>query len=254
MKILGGDLVRIWGGAAMAAPFLSFIAAGWFANARSLERRLPLTRSKPCPGASGWRHALSGSLALWAAACGAAVVVLHNATIELGPRIGAYRTGIATLVLFALAAITAARRRIARKMPHRFVHDASRHKLQQNRPSHNFSDTLSISWSIKPQTWQRMHIALAIGAMLPLWWHCDFGRASIADLLLKRAAMLLLMSGFLGISITDLSRWRLLSPKFSPRCSSSVIRGLFTAHRGLALVTFTLITIHVLAVLYFGGV
>jgi cytochrome b561 len=90
--------------------------------------------------------------------------------------------------------------------------------------------------------------------MLPLWWHCDLGRASVADLLLKTAAMLLLMGGFLGIAITDLSRWRLLSPKFSPRLSARLIDGMFAVHRGLAVLIFILITIHVLAVLYFAGV
>jgi hypothetical protein len=254
MKFLGADLVNISEAAAIAAPLLTFIAVSWFSNARSLERQLPLTQLKRWPGASGWWHALGDSLALWAITCGAAVVVLHNATIDVGARVGAYRTGIATVVLFALAAITATHRRIARKLPHGFVHDASHHKLQQNRPSHNFSHTLSISWSIKPKTWQRMHIALAIGAMLPLWWHCDFGRASAADLLLRSAAMLLLASGFLGTAMTDLSRWRLLSPRFSPRLSAQLIKGLLTVHRALALLTFVLITIHVLAVLYFAGI
>jgi len=134
------------------------------------------------------------------------------------------------------------------------MHVASQHKLQQNPPSHNFSHALSMSWTIKPKTWQRMHIALAIGAMLPFWWHCDLGRASIADLRLKTVALLLVMSGFLGVAIADLTRWRLLSPKFSPRLSSRLIRGLFMVHRGLALLAFILITIHVLAVLYFAGV
>jgi cytochrome b561 len=99
-----------------------------------------------------------------------------------------------------------------------------------------------------------MHITVAIGAMLPLWWHCDLRRASVADLLLKDAAILLLTSGFLGVAITDLTRWRLLSPLFSPSLSAGLIRGLFIVHRGLALLTFILITIHVLAVLYFAGV
>lgn len=99
-----------------------------------------------------------------------------------------------------------------------------------------------------------MHIAVAIGAVLPLWWHCDLGRASTVDLLLKAAAILLLTSGFLGVVITDFTRWRLLSPNFSPRLSATLIRGLFIAHRGLALLTFMLITIHVIAVLYLAGV
>jgi hypothetical protein len=252
MKVARVDLMSIWGAA--AAPLLTCIAISWFANPQSLGRRQTLTRPKPWPRAPGWWHALRGSLAFWAVACGAAVVVLHNATSDVGPRVGAYRTGFATLVLLALAAVVAMHRRIPKPLPHAFVYGASHHKLQQDPPSHNFSHMLSSSWSLKPKTWQRIHIALAIAAMLPLWWHCDLGRASIADLLLKSAAMLLLTIGFLGIAIIDLSRWRLLSPQFPPRLSAGLIKGLFTVHRGLALLTFMLITIHVLAVLYYAGV
>jgi cytochrome b561 len=90
--------------------------------------------------------------------------------------------------------------------------------------------------------------------MLPLWWHCDLGHASTVDQLLKSAALLLLASGFLAVAITDFTRWRLLSPNFSPRLSAGLIRGLFIAHRGLALLTFMLIIIHVLAVLYYAGI
>ena len=53
---------------------------------------------------------------------------------------------------------------------------------------------------------------------------------------------MLLSSGFLGVTITDLTRWRVLSPKFSPRLSARLINGFFAVHRGLALLTFTLIT------------
>jgi hypothetical protein len=249
MKVPGADLKSI-SGAAAAAPFLACIAVGWFGNARSLERRRAHSRPKP----SGWGRALGGSLALWALACGAAVVVLHNATIDVASRVGAYRTGIATLVLFALAAIIATRSRVAHAVRSSFVYGAIQHKLQQNLISHHFPHTRSTAWSIRPKTWQRMHIAVAIGALLPLWWHCDLRRASIADLLLKSAAMLLLVVGFLGVAITDLTRWRLLSPMFSPWLSARLIKGFFAVHRGLALLTFMLITIHVLAVLYFGGV
>jgi hypothetical protein len=254
MKVIKDNLISMLGAAEETAPLLTCIAASWFADPQTVERRLTLTRPQPWPGARGWRQGIGGSLALWALACGAAVVVLHSATSELGPRLGAYRTGIATLVLFALAAAIIMRRRIIRALPHGFVHSATPRKLQHNPPSHNFSHALNISWSIKPKTWQRMHIAVAIGAMLPLWWHCDLGRASPVDLLLKSAAISLLTSGFLGVAITDLTRWQLLSPIFSPRLSAGLIRSLFIGHRGLALLAFTLITIHVIAVLYFAGV
>jgi hypothetical protein len=255
MTVVGSDLISISGATAGVAPLLTCIAVSWFVNPQAVERRrLTLTWPKSWLQARGWRQALGGSLTVWALACGAAVIVLHNATGDLGPRVGAYPTGIATIMLFALAAAIVMRRRIARALVHRFVPAAAQYKLQQNPPSHNFVHALGTSWSIKPKTWQKIHIAVAIGAMLPLWWHCDPGRASIVDHSLKSVALLLLMSGFLGIVITDFTRWRLLSPNFSPRLSASLIRGLFIAHRGLALLTFILITIHVLAVLYFAGI
>jgi hypothetical protein len=238
-----------------AVPFLLVgLAISWFTSPQSLDLRLMLTRPKPRLKTPGWWHVLSGSLALWGLACGAAVIALHNATSDAGPRLGAYRTGMATLVLFAVAASVAMRHRIARALPHSLLHGASQYRLQPSAPPHNVSFSPSASrYTFKPKTWQRMHIALAIGAMLPLWWHCDLGRASTADQLLKRGAILLIMSGFCGVATTDLSRWRLLSPKFSPRLSARLNKVLFIVHRGLALLTFMLITIHVLVVLYFAG-
>jgi hypothetical protein len=253
MKVIRHNLISMLGAAEETAPLLTWIAACWLADPHTVERRLTLTRPKPWPGARGWRHGFGASLAFWALACGAAVVVLHNAMSDLGPGLGAYRTGIATLVLFALAAVIIMHGRIGRALPHGFVHAASLHKLQQNPPSNNFSHALGTS-RLKPKTWKRMHVAVAIGAMLPFWWHCDLGRASMVDLLLKSAAILLLMSGFLGVAITDLTRWQLLSPMFSPRLSAGFIRGFFIVHRGLALLAFMLITVHVIAVLYFAGV
>lgn len=230
------------------------IAASSFVNPQSLDPGLTTVRQKSWFVPAGWWQRASGSLALWAALCGAAVVVLHHATSDYGARLGAYRTGILTFLLFIVAALTVMRRRIAKRLPHVLVRNPSQHKLQQDQHPHYFSHAIGIGWSIKPKTWQRIHIGFALGAMLPLWWHCDLGRASDADLLLKGGAMLLLTFGFLGVSITDLTRWRLLSPLFSPRLSSGLIKGLFTVHRWLALITFILIGVHVLAVLYFAGI
>lgn len=253
MRIVEIELISV-SCAAATVPLLTCIAISWFANPRSLERRLILTRPAATPGAPGRWQSLVGSLGLWAVACGTVVVILHNSTSDAGPRLGAYRTGIAALLLFALAAVIILRRRIASALPHPFVHGASQHTAQHYLAFLNFPLKLSVAWSIKPKTWQRMHITVAIGAALPLWWHCDLGRASIADLLLKCLAISLLTSGFLGTGITDLTRWRLLSPMFSPRFSSGVIKALFAVHRGLALLAFVFITIHVLVVLYFAGV
>src|SRR5205807_616454 len=93
------------------------VAVSWFVSPHSFERRLTAPRLKPWLGAPGWWHVISGSLALWGLACGAAVIVLHSAARDLGSRAGAYRTGIATLVLIALAAAIIMRHRIARALP-----------------------------------------------------------------------------------------------------------------------------------------
>jgi hypothetical protein len=179
---------------------------------------------------------------------------MYLVTSDVSLRIGACRTGTATLLLFALAAAVAVRSRIATALPHRLGHVFPRYWVHQKLPPQNLSKKPNISWSIKPKTWRRIHIALAVGAMLPLWWHCDLKLASSIDLLLQKAAILLVASGFLGVTVTDFTRWRLLSPKFSPQLSASLIAGFFVIHRGLALFTFALITIHVLVVLYFAGV
>jgi hypothetical protein len=212
MRVVRVLLTSISGAAEATAPLLTSIVVSWFADSQAVERHLTTTRPNPWLHAHGWRQGLGGSLALWALACGAAVVVLHDATSALGPRLGAYPTGIATLLSFALTAAIVIRRRIVKALPYGLVALASRHKPQQNPPSDNVLHVLNTSRSIRGKTWQRIHITVGIGAILPLWWHCGLGRASAVDLLLKSAALLLLTSGFLGVAITDFTRWRLLSP------------------------------------------
>jgi hypothetical protein len=193
-------------------------------------------------------------LTLWAFACVIAVVAIYRSTYGIDLRIGTYRTGVGSLLLFVLAAAVAVRSRMVTALPHRFAHIFSRHRSHQNLPAQNLSNRPDASSSIKPKTWRRIHIALALVAMLPLWWHCDLDRASRADLILKVTATLLLAIGFLGVTVTDLTRWRVLSPRFSPSLSASLIAGFFSMHRALAILIFALITIHVLVALYFGGV
>jgi hypothetical protein len=255
MKVLPVGFASILGAAAVAGFLLTGIAVSWIANPQSLSRRIILARPKSRPDAAGSWRSLVGSLALWAIACGAAVVVLHTVTSDVGERVGAYRTGIATLVLFVLAAVIAMRRRIAGARLQARARGMSQYQRQHDPATSARSSppSLSTRQSIKPKTWQRLHIGVAIGAMLPLWWHCDLGRASPADLMLKVMSILLAMGGFCAVAMTDLTRWRLLSPMFSPRLSAVLIKGLFAVHRALALIAFMLIAIHVLVVLYFAG-
>jgi hypothetical protein len=215
---------------------------------------MAIVPSKPSPGAFRARPIPGSSLTLWAIACGIAVIAIYLSTNGADLRIGAYRTGIVSLLLFVLAAAVAVRGRMVTALPHRFAHIFSRHRSNQNLPARNPSKRPNTSSSIKPKTWRRIHIALALAAMLPLWWHCDLERASSADLILKFTAILLLAIGFLGVTVTDLTRWRVLSPRFSPSLSASLIAGFFAMHRALAILIFALITIHLFVVLYFGGV
>jgi hypothetical protein len=253
MKVVATDLAPVTIAVAGAAPFLICVAGSWFATPNALERWFTLTSPKSSPKASRWGHTLGASLALWALTCGAVVIVAHYVTTYLGLRIGVYRTGIAIVVLFTLAAVIAMNHRIAKILTELWgfvgLHNGARQRLSIRDSSHS----LKTSWPIKAKTWQKIHIAMAVGAILPLWWHCELKRASTADILLRSVATMLLTSGFLGVATTDLSRWRVLSPKFSPRLSARMIDIFFSIHRGLAVIAFTLIAIHVLVVLYFAG-
>lgn len=253
MKVSAFDLTTISGAAVAAAPLLTWLAVNWFANPQTLERPRPVAPPKPWPETPRRFRRLGGSLSLWAVACGVTVIALHTMTSDVGVRVGSYRTGIATFVLFVLAAIIAMRRRITRALPLAHLHrvrfegerefEGERDAIRLMQP---LSHSLCTSWSINPKTWQRLHIALAIGAMLPLWWHCDIGRASPADLVLKVMAILLVISGFCAVAISDLMAQQPVGGR--------LVRGLFAVHRKLALLSFLLITIHVLAVMYFAGV
>jgi len=199
------------------------------------------------------RHmARGGSTVLCAVLSGGAVIALHSWSAGLGARLGAYRTGTATLVVFALAAGVALRKYIVRLWPRRAwkwvealtcasPNDSLKPVLEQ-RPSG--VPLLTRDW--QPKTWRRVHVTLGILATLPLWWHCESGRASPLDLTLKSVAILLVMSGLFGLAITEFLPKRMLSPQ--------LVTAWFQVHRGLALFTGLLVAFHVLGVLYFVGI
>ena len=195
------------------------------------------------------RHmARGGSTVLWAVLSGAAVIAVHSGSTGLGARLGAYRTGIATLVVFALAAGVALRKYIVRWWPrlgsNRIQALTCRAANNSLRPLPLLSVPLSsLDW---PKTSRRVHVMLGILATLPLWWHCESGRASTLDLTLKSVAILLVMSGLFGLAIMEFVPKRLLSPQ--------LIKSWFRVHRGLALFTGLLVVFHVLGVLYFVGI
>src|SRR5439155_16594832 len=152
----------------------------WFGYPQLIDHGPTLGHPKSRLSEAGSRGRLRGSLALWAAACGVAMVVMHTATTGVGARIGVYRTGLATLALFVLAGVLAALPRF-RRLP-ALAPGASGGRPQNTRePYPGLSHPLIISWFVDPERRLRLHIGVAIGAMLPLWWHCEVGRASTAD-------------------------------------------------------------------------
>jgi hypothetical protein len=186
-----------------------------------------------------------GSTVLWAVLSGAAVIAVHSGSAGLGARLGAYRTGIATLIVFALAAGVALRKHIVRLWPRPDWSGLQSLACASANDAPPLMDvpSLSLNW---PKTWRRIHVMLGIFATLPLWWHCESGRASPLDLTLKSVAMLLVMSGLFGLAITEFLPKRMLSPQ--------LVTSWLQVHRGLAVSTGLLVVFHVLGVLYFVGI
>jgi hypothetical protein len=135
-----------------------------------------------------------GRLTMWALGCALVVIVAHVAAPGFGPRLGPYRSGIATLGTFALASVYTVRKRwmwltvrvmrIALRMPH-----AIAHRLL-------LADRL--------ESWRLYHVILGVAVLLPLWWHiAQGGGASPLEAALGAAAAMLLLSGLAGAVIQD---------------------------------------------------
>ena len=134
------------------------------------------------------------SVALWALLCGATVVVLH----EIGPgvpfRLGSYRTGIITIVMFLLASSYTVRKhtlwlsvrwlRWAMRLPRRTA--------------------LRMVLFDRLETWRTAHITFGVFALLPFWWHVQSGKASSLEVALKVMVLVLVASGLTGAMIHDL--------------------------------------------------
>jgi hypothetical protein len=151
--------------------------------------------------AAARRHtAPIASMAVWAALCGSAVIGLHTLSIGLPSRWGSYRTGLLTLTAFLLAVIYPMRKynmwfsvrwlRLATNLPHPFA--------------------LRMLLLDRLETWRVVHITLGVLAMLPFWWHTQFGRPSLLELGLEYLVILLVLSGFVGTMIEDFLPARML--------------------------------------------
>jgi hypothetical protein len=134
------------------------------------------------------------SVALWALLCGLGVLVAHQITPGVPAHLGAYRTGIVTVVSFILAALYSARKRTlwisvrwlrwAMRLPRRIA--------------------LRMVLFDRLETWRTVHITLGVFALLPFWWHVEVGPASRLEVALKVMVLVLVASGLLGTIIHDL--------------------------------------------------
>ncbi len=137
---------------------------------------------------------------LWAALCGSTVIALHKLSAGLGLRLGSYRTGELTLSVFLLAALYPVRK-YTLWFSLRWLRLAAR---------------LPRAWAVRfllldrLETWRVVHVTLGVFAMLPFWWHTQFGHRSLLELALEILVILLVLSGFFGALVEDFLPARML--------------------------------------------
>ena len=140
------------------------------------------------------------SMLLWGALCGSTLIALHKLSMGWAAQQGSYRTGVLTLSAFLLATLYPVRKytlwfslhwmRVASRLPRTW---ASRLLL---------IDRL--------ETWRVVHVTVGVFAMLPFWWHTQFGRRSLLELALEILVVMLVLSGVLGALIEDFLPARML--------------------------------------------
>jgi CRP-like cAMP-binding protein/Fe-S-cluster-containing hydrogenase component 2 len=126
------------------------------------------------------------------------VIIAHAASAGVARSLGPYRTGIATLTMFAAASLYSLRKRSLWS------------SLQALRLTEIFPAPIR-RWMVamdRLEIWRRFHLLVGVLAMLPLWWHMRTGRMNMAEALLASAVVLLLLSGILGVIIQDLLPYR----------------------------------------------
>jgi hypothetical protein len=151
--------------------------------------------------AAARRHtAPIASMMLWGALCGSVVVALHKVSAAWGVNQGSYRTGILTLSVFLLAALYPVRK-YTLGFSLRYMRMASR-----------LPRALAVRLLLldRLETWRVGHVTLGVFAMLPFWWHTQFGRRSLLELALEILVVMLVLSGFLGTLIEDFLPARML--------------------------------------------
>ncbi len=136
-----------------------------------------------------------GRLTLWALGCGLCVVAIHLAPPRYGVWLGPYRSGIANVAGFALAAFYTVRKRwmwlsvrimrLAMRMPR-----AVAHRLL-------LADRL--------ESWRRFHVIIGVAVIAPLWWHMQGAGTgpNRLEAVLAALTVLLMLSGLAGAVIQD---------------------------------------------------
>jgi hypothetical protein len=153
----------------------------------------PGVSKEPSAGALGAAprrpHALISNVALWAAAFLIMVLVAQAATPEFGRRIGPYRSGLITLVLFVAVGLYSVRKRFL-WISIRMVGLATRIA----KPLQNWMVTMD-----RLETWRAVHVTIGVIAVLPFWWHMQTGMMSPLEGALLASVVLLFASGFFGL-------------------------------------------------------
>jgi hypothetical protein len=165
------------------------------------EKELPRPARVQIGEAAARRHtAPIESMMLWGAFCASTVVALHKLSTEWAAQQGSYRTGVFTLGVFLLAALYPVRK---------YTLWLSLHTLR-------LGAWLPRTWAVRLllldrlETWRVVHVTLGVFAMLPFWWHTQFGRRSLLELALEILVAMLVISGFLGTLIEDFLPARML--------------------------------------------
>jgi hypothetical protein len=137
---------------------------------------------------------------LWGAWCASTVIALHKLSEGWAARQGSYRTGMITLSVFLLAALYPVRK----------------YTLWFSLHSMRVASRLPRAWAVRLllldrlETWRVLHVTLGTFAILPFWWHTQFGRRSLLELALEIMVILLVVSGFLGTLVEDFLPARML--------------------------------------------
>jgi hypothetical protein len=133
------------------------------------------------------------SAMLWAVLCGASVVAAHWATAPFGARLGSYRSGIITIIAFVVAGMYPARKRSLW-----FSLRWLRWVMRLPRPL-----ALRLVLFDRLETWRTVHLTIGVFAILPFWWHIQASKATMIESVLKNVVVLLVASGFAGITVQD---------------------------------------------------